>query len=99
LDDPVRCFIVLKQLYVNIFEAIKKLAVRTIAIPPIGTRSYGFPMHEAAEIAVNEVKRFVCATGCCVEFSVVEEREYCMYRDLLRADLAFKQCTSTPPVG
>jgi O-acetyl-ADP-ribose deacetylase len=99
LNDPARCFVVLRQLYVRIFATVAELGAKTVAVPPIGTRSYGFPVHEAAKLAFEAAKHFVCATGCCLEFSVIDKREYAIYRNLLQRDLAIEQSKSMPPSG
>jgi len=87
-NNPTKCFTVLAELYKNIFEAIAVLDVKTVAVPPIGTRSYGFPMREAAEIAVVVSQRFVEATGDTVEFFVIDKEEHTIYCNLLRRDSA-----------
>jgi O-acetyl-ADP-ribose deacetylase (regulator of RNase III) len=86
--DPAsadRCFQVLRDLYGRIFDTIATLHARTVAIPPLGTRSYGFPKAESAEIAVERARVFDQSTTCEVTFSVIDDQERAHYSAVLRA--------------
>jgi len=56
--------------------------IRTIAFPSISTGAYGFPIHLASQIAINEVDRFLTNEGRTLErvafvcFSADAAREY-----------------------
>jgi O-acetyl-ADP-ribose deacetylase (regulator of RNase III) len=41
--------------------------IRTIAFPSISTGAYGFPLHLASQIAINEVDRFLTNQGTTLE--------------------------------
>lgn len=49
----------LRSCYQSVLEIAKGLQIRTIAFPSISTGTHGFPLDEAAEIAVNAVANFV----------------------------------------
>lgn len=75
------CFELLRALYKAIFREIERMpAVRLIAAPPIGTRSYGFPKEEASRIAVSEAEAFVSRHTSDIVFSVVDPVEMSLYR-------------------
>jgi O-acetyl-ADP-ribose deacetylase len=84
--DSTRCFRILKDLYERIFETIAALKAHVVAIPPIGTRSYGFPTTEAAEIAVAAARRFVQSTKCSIVFCVIDPQERALYIALARTN-------------
>jgi len=44
--------------YLNSLQVARDLKVRTLAFPAISTGIYGFPKHEAAKIAIQEVRDF-----------------------------------------
>ena len=78
-----RCFQLLHDLYGNIFRTITALHVRTVVIPPLGTRSYGFPKADAARVAVDAARLFVESTTCDVTFSVIDGEERACYSAVL----------------
>jgi O-acetyl-ADP-ribose deacetylase (regulator of RNase III) len=49
----------LASCYRNSFRAAKDKGVKTIAFPSISTGAYGFPLEQAAEIALKETKKFL----------------------------------------
>jgi O-acetyl-ADP-ribose deacetylase (regulator of RNase III) len=49
----------LERLYERIFDAFRDTGLRTIALPPIGTRSYGIPKTRAALTAMTAATRAV----------------------------------------
>jgi O-acetyl-ADP-ribose deacetylase (regulator of RNase III) len=49
----------LANCYRNSFSVARDLGVKTIAFPSISTGAYMFPLERAAEIALNETKRFL----------------------------------------
>ena len=49
----------LAQCYQNSLALAKEHDIKTIAFPSISTGAYGFPMEQAARIAVTELKRFL----------------------------------------
>ena len=78
-----------RQLLANCYSNSLSLAVKsnasTIAFPNISTGVYHFPKQEAAEIAVQEVKKFI-ATHKDIEtvfFVCFDEENYSIYEKLL----------------
>ena len=59
--------------------------LRTIAFPNISTGVYDYPKHRAAEIAINEVKKFLVQDKTLekVIFCVFDEENYLLYKNLL----------------
>ena len=49
----------LANCYRNSFGAAKDLKIKSIAFPSISTGAYGFPLERAAEIALQETKKFL----------------------------------------
>ncbi len=72
----------LASCYQTAFELAKQHEVRTIAFPAISTGVYGFPKQQAAEIAINAMRRFESQfdeiIACC--FS---EDDRALYQSLL----------------
>ncbi len=59
--------------------------LQSIAFPCISTGVYGYPIREAAEIAINEVRRFIENPGslCEVIFCCFSRQDHQIYLDLL----------------
>lgn len=59
--------------------------VKTIAFPNISTGVYGFPKKEAAEIAINEISRFLTYHNAIekVIFCVFDDDNFSIYHNLL----------------
>jgi O-acetyl-ADP-ribose deacetylase len=49
----------LANCYRNSFGAAKNLKIKSIAFPSISTGAYGFPLERAAEIALQETRKFL----------------------------------------
>ena len=49
----------LANCYRNAFKAAKDLKIKSMAFPSISTGAYGFPLERAAEIALEETKKFL----------------------------------------
>jgi O-acetyl-ADP-ribose deacetylase len=49
----------LANCYRNSFKAAKELKIESLAFPSISTGAYGFPLERAAEIALEETKKFL----------------------------------------
>lgn len=48
----------MESCYRNSLELAVKNGIKTIAFPSISTGAYRFPIDRAAQIAINEIKRF-----------------------------------------
>jgi O-acetyl-ADP-ribose deacetylase (regulator of RNase III) len=61
--------------------------LKTVAFPNISTGIYGFPKDKAAEIAVNEVNRFLSENNFIekVIFCCFEDDNYELYRNLIES--------------
>jgi O-acetyl-ADP-ribose deacetylase (regulator of RNase III) len=60
--------------------------LRTISFPAISTGVYGYPLHEAAEIAIAEVKAYFAKPGAKIEkaiFVLFGQRAYKTYQKIL----------------
>lgn len=81
-----------KQLLASCYRSCLELAeqngLKSIAFPCISTGEFHFPNDKAAEIAIQTVKEYRKRTGSQMEviFNVFKERDYNIYRELLRAD-------------
>lgn len=49
----------LARCYRNSLSLAEKRGIKTIAFPSISTGAYGFPLEDAAKIAIREIKKFV----------------------------------------
>lgn len=49
--------------YRSCFALVEQHGIKSIAFPSISTGAYGFPMEQAAEIAVREVRSFLATNG------------------------------------
>ncbi len=76
----------LASCYKKCLETAVKKGVKTIAFPNISTGVYGYPKHEAAEIAISEVTTFLKNTQKIkqVIFCVFDDENRELYQKLLR---------------
>ena len=58
--------LVLASSYKSSFELAVQYEVAVLAVPSISTGAYGYPLEEAAAIAVKTVKEF-CQSGCSLQ--------------------------------
>lgn len=75
----------LASCYKRSLEIAVKNKINTIAFPNISTGVYGFPKHDAAKIAINEVKAFLKDNVKFkqVIFCVFDNENFEIYRNLL----------------
>ncbi len=73
--------------YRNSLDIAAQNNLRTIAFPCISTGAYGYPAHEAAVIAVNQVRSYSVDPGsiCQVVFCCFSERDHQIYLGLLHS--------------
>lgn len=73
--------------YRNSLDIAAQNNLRTIAFPCISTGAYGYPAHEAAVIAVNQVRSYSVDPGsiCQVVFCCYNERDHQIYLGLLHS--------------
>ena len=78
----------LASCYRSCLEAAEGNGIKSIAFCCISTGEFHFPNERAAEIAIQTVKEFKGQekSGIEVIFNVFKERDYDIYRRLLRAD-------------
>jgi len=72
--------------YRKCLELAKERAVRTISFPAISTGVYGYPLTDAAEIAIREVRRHLERPDTTVEqviFVLFGKAAYEVYREML----------------
>ena len=71
--------------YRRSLEIAAENGVKTIAFPNISTGVYGYPKHEAAGIAIEEVTSFLSVHPeiDTVIFCVFDEENYMIYKNLL----------------
>ncbi len=74
--------------YKSCLEAAEENSLKSIAFCCISTGEFHFPNEKAAEIAIQTVKEFKERTKSKIEviFNVFKERDYDIYRSLLRED-------------
>lgn len=71
--------------YRNSLSLAVEHQVKTIAFPNISTGVYHFPRHEAALVAIAEVKKFIAANNSITEIMFVcfDDENYELYKQLL----------------
>ncbi len=71
----------LKKAYNNSLVIAKENDLKTICFPSISTGAYGFPIKEAAEIALQTIKNFCTEDQCYKEIRVIlfSEDDYQVY--------------------
>lgn len=75
---------ILRILYENIYDCFQKTNLKTILMPPLGTRSFGMPKDDSARIAVDKATQFSSAyPDKQITFSVIDPDEYYFYERLL----------------
>ncbi len=75
----------LRSAYANALARAEEVQVKSIAIPSLGTGAYGFPIEQAAPIAVDTVGRHVNSGKSTLErviFVLFTEHDYDVYRRL-----------------
>ena len=76
----------LASCYRRSLEIANEYGVRSIAFPSISTGVYGYPIDQAAAIAVQTVREVLPQTGIAeVIFCCFSERDLEVYRGLLEA--------------
>jgi len=81
-DEPQ----LLKSCYLNSLKLAEQKGIRTIAFPAISTGAYGYPLEEAAKIAIKTVLEYLGA-GSGIEkviFVLFTERDRQVYERLYR---------------
>jgi len=73
--------LLLANCYKNCLKLAEENEIKSIAFPAISTGVYGFPHERAADIAVNEVKKFIAASDKIgkVIFVCFDEMTYKIY--------------------
>ena len=77
----------LASCYRNSLRIASNMKLKSIAFPNISTGAYGFPKKLAAEIAIGTIKELLAEHQDIdkVVFSVFDEENYRIYRDLLES--------------
>ncbi len=75
----------LANCYRNSFQVAVENGIKTIAFPAISCGAYGYPIPEAAEIALKTTREFLASTNQIdkVIFVLWDEEVYVAYRKLL----------------
>ncbi len=76
----------LASCYRNSLKLAAKYKVKTIAFPSISTGAYGFPIKEAAPIAISEVVKFLKENNTIKEviFVLFSEKDFQIYQNLVQ---------------
>lgn len=74
---------ILRTLYQKIFSEFIGLNFQKIALPSIGTRSFGFPKERAASIAILEAARAVVDHEIEIIFSLSNNEDLAKYSDAI----------------
>ena len=75
----------LRAAYLNALARAEEVKIKTIAFPSLGTGAYGFPVEQAAPIAVDAVGRHVSSGKSSLErviFVLFTEHDYDVYQRL-----------------
>ena len=77
----------LASCYRRSLEVAIENGVKTIAFPNISTGVYGYPKHQAAQIAVHEVSEFIKNHSKIEEvtFCVFDDKNHTIYKNLLNS--------------
>lgn len=74
----------LKRAYSSAFELALEHNIRTIAFPAISAGVYGYPLHEASEIAISVMRcfesRFETILACCFSQAIADVYEDALER-------------------
>lgn len=75
----------LASCYLNCLRIAEEFKMASIAFPNISTGVYGFPKHEAAQVAIKTVKEFISNSEYLdvVIFSVFDDENEKIYNDLI----------------
>lgn len=92
LDGTLAELMLLEALYNRIFSTMVAYCYTSLALPPLGTRSYGMPKQISAHIAVARAVAFAKLANLAIYFCVPEKEDYQFYASSL-AELA---STATP---
>lgn len=70
--------------YRNSLELAVRNSIKTIAFPSISTGAYRFPTDRAAEIAVNEIRRFLERDSCIEKVLMIcfDENTFRIYSEM-----------------
>jgi O-acetyl-ADP-ribose deacetylase (regulator of RNase III) len=76
----------LAQCYRSCFALAEEYAIKTIAFPSISAGAYGFPLEQAARIAISEVKEFLERNSTLEKVLLVcfSERAYQCYVNIVK---------------
>jgi O-acetyl-ADP-ribose deacetylase (regulator of RNase III) len=75
----------LKGCYLNSLKLAEKRGIKSIAFPAISTGAYGYPIEEAAEIAIKTVKEYLKKSKIEeIIFVLFSEKDYNVYRDKMK---------------
>lgn len=79
----------LASCYRTCFQLAEEQGIITIAFPSISTGAYGYPIREAAQIALGETRRHLAGEGCTVRqvtFVLFSESDYRVYASCLESE-------------
>jgi O-acetyl-ADP-ribose deacetylase (regulator of RNase III) len=77
----------LRSAYVRCLELAREKGVRSIAFPSLSTGAYGYPVEEAAPVAVEAVRGWLRGNPDAVAtltFVLFDERTYRAYEEALK---------------
>ena len=75
----------LRQCYRAVFDLVKRHRIASVALPAIGVGIYGWPLAEAASIAVQETKAAQANHAVPVVFCCFDAKTFTAYADALNA--------------
>ena len=81
-NEPV----LLRACYRNCMALAESRKLESIAFPAISTGVYGYPLREAAEIAISEVRTFPTKAVRRVVYACFDEADTTVYAEVLGAD-------------
>lgn len=81
-NEPV----LLRSCYRNCMALAESRELESIAFPAISTGVYGYPLREAAEIAISEVRAFSTKAVGRVVYACFDEASTAVYAEVLGSD-------------
>ena len=79
LDGNMAELMLLESLYNRIFSTMVAYGFTSMALPPLGTRSYGMPKQESAHIAVTRALAFASFANLAIFFCVTQMEDFQYY--------------------
>jgi O-acetyl-ADP-ribose deacetylase (regulator of RNase III) len=87
----------LRSCYRTALQLCKSHNIKSVVFPCISTGYYGYPMKEAAEIALDEISRWTEKNDIFIYVAVFNSTEQTIYKKLLGSNLDSQTCIAQTP--